>query len=179
MDVDSDDTHTVTINWGDGNSLVLTTADLTLVGTQYTLPALNHVYVDDGSYTITVTVQDAEGATASRTQTITVNNVPPLIADAAGTPLGNTLALPPGQEDTPIVFGLRGIDPGVSDVLQWSIISGPSQGTVTILPPWLESRSSFAIPRTRMCLGQIPSPFGSAMAMAALTPWWLTSTWPR
>lgn len=86
MDVDSDDTHTVTINWGDGNSLVLTTADLTLVGTQYTLPALNHVYVDDGSYTITVTVQDAEGATASRTQTITVNNVPPLIADAAGTP---------------------------------------------------------------------------------------------
>ncbi|QQE66990.1 hypothetical protein GFS31_36950 [Leptolyngbya sp. BL0902] len=139
IDVDRIDSHTVTINWGDGTTTTLTAADLTrtppVTGTTYTLPASTHVYADDGNFTVTVTVTDAAGATTTRTQTVTVNNVAPTILNEAGADPGGLLPTINGLEDTPLTFGLRAFDPGVTDILSWSISSPPSRGTVTILPP--------------------------------------------
>jgi PKD repeat protein len=73
------DQWTATVNYGDGSGV----QPLTLTGKTF---ALNHAYVDDGSYTVTVTVTetDAEAGTGSRTATVTVNNVAPTVAAFAG-----------------------------------------------------------------------------------------------
>lgn len=136
IDVDTGDSHTVTINWGDGNSTVLTAGDLTLnpLTNTYTLASSPHTYVDQGTYTLSVTVEDADGATVNRTQTITVNNVAPTILTEAGTDPGAALTTINGTEDTPLTFRLRATDPGVNDILQWSISAAPGKGSVTILP---------------------------------------------
>ncbi|MEY3297743.1 MAG: Hemolysin, plasmid, partial [Cyanobacteriota bacterium] len=137
IDVDTGDSHTVTINWGDGNSTVLTAGDLILNATTktYTLPASPHTYADEGTYTLSVTVEDADGATVNRTQTITVNNVNPTILTETGTDPGAALPTINGTEDTSLTFKLRASDPGVNDVLQWSISTAPTKGSVTLLPP--------------------------------------------
>jgi len=74
------DTHTVDINWGDGS------ADTTL---QLAADVLNfsalHRYIDDpagqpfGSFPITVTVTDNDGASGSLSTSIQVNDVPPTV----------------------------------------------------------------------------------------------------
>ncbi len=56
------------IDWGDGTSETIdedTIAD--------------HLYPDDGTFEVTLTVTDSDGATATRTATVTVDNVPPTI----------------------------------------------------------------------------------------------------
>ena len=77
------DTHIATIDWGNG-----TAVDTGLVtespfgppgdtaGADGTI-AGSHVYADNGTYTVTVTVTDDEGATTSDTLTVNVNNVAP------------------------------------------------------------------------------------------------------
>jgi len=82
------DTHTATIDWGDG-----TVPDVGVVtetpfgppgsasGADGTVSSSQHVYTDDGVYTVTVTVTDDEGLFGNDTLTVTVNNVAP-IADA-------------------------------------------------------------------------------------------------
>lgn len=135
IDVDNLDRHTVTIDWGDGTPVTaLAATDLTQTGTTYTLPPRSHTYADEGSYTVTVLVEDAAGAVTSRTQTITVNNVAPTILIPGTGPAGPSITLPLGQEDTPVLFSLGALDPGVTDTLQWRVSAAPNQGTVTILP---------------------------------------------
>ena len=55
---------------------------------------LSHIYADDGSYTITVTVTDSEGGQSSGTVLVSVTNVAPTSAD-------NTVTI---AEDTSYVF---------------------------------------------------------------------------
>jgi len=59
------DTWTATVDYGDGSGL----QPLQLTGNQFTL---DHVYSNDGTYTVTVTVSDDEGASGSDTASVTV-----------------------------------------------------------------------------------------------------------
>ena len=45
---------------------------------------VSHSFTDNGSYTVTATVRDDDGASTSSTMEVTVNNVAPTITDASG-----------------------------------------------------------------------------------------------
>jgi len=74
--------HTVTINWGDGTAN--TTLNLDPAAVEF---YSSHTYKDDNPtgtasdvYTISISATDNIGAPATRTTTITVNNVPPVVS---------------------------------------------------------------------------------------------------
>jgi hypothetical protein len=80
------DTWTATVDYGDGSGV----QPLTLVGKTY---QLNHLYDDNGSYTVTVTVSDGT-AVVSDQATMTVTNVAPTIGtktDDANVDEGSTI----------------------------------------------------------------------------------------
>jgi hypothetical protein len=66
------DTHTVTINWGDGSS-----SSLALAAGVGSFSGLSHQYLDEGNYTIQVTVADDDGSSTSAVTSLVVNNVAP------------------------------------------------------------------------------------------------------
>ncbi len=72
-DADVDDTWAATVNYGDGSP-----AQVLPLNPDNTF-ALSHTYVDDGNYTVTVTVNDNAGGSGSDTLTVTVNNVAPAV----------------------------------------------------------------------------------------------------
>ena len=79
VDAGKVDTHTATIDWGDGSPLENATVFFSngsgaLGGT--------HTYADDGNYTVTVTVLDDDGGSDTETFDVTVNNVPPVVVPA-------------------------------------------------------------------------------------------------
>ena len=63
---------TAIVDYGDGSGV----QPLSLSGTNF---SLNHVYKDNGIYTVTVSITDNQGATGSGTASVTVNNIPPTI----------------------------------------------------------------------------------------------------
>jgi hypothetical protein len=70
------DTHTATINWGDGTSSTGTVTETNGSGTV----TGSHVYSDAGSYTITLTVTDNNGASGNQSATASIANVPPSVS---------------------------------------------------------------------------------------------------
>jgi hypothetical protein len=70
------DTWTATVDYGDGSGVQA----LALSGKTFTL---NHVYADNGVYTVTVAVTDDNGGSGSDTVQVTVNNVAPTITGAS------------------------------------------------------------------------------------------------
>src|SRR5439155_27296522 len=69
------DTHTVVINWGDGSS-----STLNLAAGVTSISGLTHQYLDEsvsGSYCVIVTVTDDDGASASGSTSVAVNDVAP------------------------------------------------------------------------------------------------------
>jgi PKD repeat protein len=75
-DVGTLDTHTTTINWGDGSPVAAgSIAGSTVSGT--------HTYADNGNYTVTITVTDDDGGSNSDTVGAVIANVAPT-ADAGG-----------------------------------------------------------------------------------------------
>jgi hypothetical protein len=70
------DTHTVTINWGDGTS-----SSLSLAAGVQSFSGLSHQYLDEpgngSSYAISVAVTDDDGSSTSAGTSVTVNNVTP------------------------------------------------------------------------------------------------------
>jgi PKD repeat protein len=78
-DAGTGDTHTATIDWGDGSPAEAGTVDQandTVSG--------SHVYADNGGYTVQVTVTDDDGGVDSDTLIVTVNDVLPTNVDAHG-----------------------------------------------------------------------------------------------
>ncbi len=67
------DTHVVTIQWGDGSPNTV----LNLAAGVTTIPAQSHAYLDNGNYSIVVTVQDKDLASATQTATVAVANAVP------------------------------------------------------------------------------------------------------
>lgn len=87
-DADEGDTHTATVDWGDGSAL----ENLGTVASPF---SANHTYTSPGSYTATVTVNDgtdSDSATANITvnQTYTVGFEKPLVGSAPAELIGNT-----------------------------------------------------------------------------------------
>jgi hypothetical protein len=70
------DTHTATVDWGDGSGTQAVT--VTEANGSGTLSA-NHTFADNGVYTVRVTVIDDDGGSVSSTFQVTVNNVNPTL----------------------------------------------------------------------------------------------------
>ncbi|TPW17944.1 MAG: PDK repeat-containing protein, partial [bacterium] len=66
------DTHTATVDWGDGTTVAAAVLNNTLTA--------QHVYGDNGTYDVTVTVRDDEGAATSGAFKAVVSNAAPALA---------------------------------------------------------------------------------------------------
>lgn len=114
------DTWNGTIDYGDGSG----TQPLSIDGNKAF--AISHVYRDNGSYTVAVTVADGGGASGTAVFAVTVNNVAPLASNLALTP--NPVAVG-GTLSASVSF----TDAGVLDThaVQWSWGDGTTAaGTV-------------------------------------------------
>ena len=82
------DTHTATINWGDGINEAGTVSEVpfgppgSATGVTSTV-ANSHNYADNGSYTVEVCVTDDEGATTCQTAPIEITNAAPVLEAGA------------------------------------------------------------------------------------------------
>ena len=142
------DTHTATVDWGDGTS-----SNGTVDQSARTVSG-SHTFADDGTYTVAVTLVDNGGAQHVQTFQVVVANVPPTLTVASdrGTTSGTTLQIPnigvftdPGfdnpdatpptsesftyeinwGDDTPVDTGVPTIDvPGAPGVLTQGSIDG-------------------------------------------------------
>jgi hypothetical protein len=74
------DTHTATVDWGDGSGTQAVT--VTEANGSGTLSA-NHTFADNGVYTVRVTVIDDDGGQVFSTFEVTVNNVNPTLTGVA------------------------------------------------------------------------------------------------
>ena len=107
-DVGVNDVLTYTWGWGDATSNDAGTS-------------VAHTYAQDGTFTITATVDDGDGGSDSDTATVTVSNVAPTLSGSC--PAAAT-------EGTAAGFALGASDPGVLDILSWSL-SGSSSATLS------------------------------------------------
>ena len=79
------DTHTATVNWGDGSPIQAGAVSESPFGPPgSTLGADgsvfgSHLYIDDGVFTVTVTLTDDDGGSVATSLTITVRNTPPVV----------------------------------------------------------------------------------------------------
>lgn len=113
---------TATVDYGDGSA----PQPLTLSGTNF---SLSHVYKDNGSYTVTVSVTDNQGATGTGTAAVTVNNVAPTVGTVTVTPS-------PAHINSAVTASASFTDPGMLDThtATWNWGDGiTSTGTVTEL----------------------------------------------
>lgn len=104
----SDETFTYTIDWGDGSSSsgAVTNASSGPPGPSTGSVLAGHVYDDNGSYAVQITVEDDDGGEATTSTTVTVNNVAP--TPSIGGPTT-------GEEGSALAFTGSATDPGPDD----------------------------------------------------------------
>ena len=116
------DTHTATIDWGDGT---VEPAPVVEQGGAGTVSGISHVYLDDGTYTVTVTVMDDAQAIGETAFAVKVNNLAPVVLTASDLT---------GQEGENLDFAGSFSDAGILDThtatVDWSD-GTTSPGTVT------------------------------------------------
>ena len=123
------DTHTVSINWGDGSAIQTVDLDAGVLS----FSGISHQYLDNpagqptgGSYSISVTVADKDGATsAANTIGVEVDNVAP------GTP-GLNLTSTTISENGSTALGGSFTDPGTLDTHTVSINWGDGSAIQTV-----------------------------------------------
>ncbi|MFV2066526.1 MAG: PKD domain-containing protein, partial [Pirellulales bacterium] len=79
------DTHTAVVDWGDGTTSSGTVIESAGVG----VVEADHVFRDNGTYTVRATVRDDDGGTDSQTVLVVVENVAPTINDLRVTIAGS------------------------------------------------------------------------------------------
>ncbi|MDB4876641.1 MAG: non-specific endonuclease [Gemmatimonadetes bacterium] len=94
---DPDAGDALSYDWVFGDGTTATTTD----------PRPTHVFADNGTYTVKLTVRDAAGATSTATATVTVANVAPVMAFSAPQSVG---------EGSPIQISLAGQSDAAADV---------------------------------------------------------------
>ncbi len=117
-DPGTNDTHTASINWGDTTTSSGTVTETAGSGSV----TASHTYTAAGLYTVTVTVTDDNGGSASSSTIIRVNNPP---TASAGGPYS-------GVEGTPVTLNGTAFDPdGDPQMVSWTrtIVTAPA-GTV-------------------------------------------------
>lgn len=110
--LDDPQAHTIEINWGDGQTDVLTVDQWV-----FNFEA-SHVYGDDGDYTINVTLADSQGGTLDGSALVHVLNVDPTIG---------TINVGTGDEGQLIAFDATATDPG-DDTLTYTWDFGDGTG---------------------------------------------------
>jgi uncharacterized delta-60 repeat protein len=131
------DSHTATIDWGDG----VTASNVSIAQLSDTDYAINqqHRYLDDGVFTITLTVSDDDGGVTVWTHELTVDNVAPVILAAP-----NPVSLDPDfglvttdvlgdTYDSPVAVAVQSDGKILTLVSQFSF-SGPSSHLLRYLP---------------------------------------------
>jgi murein DD-endopeptidase MepM/ murein hydrolase activator NlpD len=111
-----EDTHTATIDWDDGSPVQNVTSAQIIAG-------VNHVYGDNGSYNIRVTVTDDDGGSGFDFAPVTVANVDPVLTlDTSGEisfPGGDYMVVESGAE---LPASADGTDAGSDDLtFTWSV----------------------------------------------------------
>jgi hypothetical protein len=108
-------------DFGDGNNTAKTPIS---PAAHVVLPMETHVYGDNGTFTVTLTVWDNVGDTGTNTTSITVNNVAPKITSAAPEP-------EPSDEGSTVWFNATATDPGSDDILTYTWNFGDGSPTET------------------------------------------------
>lgn len=111
-DVGTLDTHTATVDWGDGTGTQSVVVDQ---GTGFGSLSASHVYADNGTYTVTVTVIDDDLGSDTRTFEVTVLNVDPFL-----TGVDSPLGVREGQIFSLSELGVGLADPGFTNPLAGS-----------------------------------------------------------
>jgi len=84
---------TYAVSYGDGAT-----------DTPLTLRGVKHLYADNGTYTLTLTVRDSKGASDTKTTTVTIANVAPTILAGSLTGPAAPIPLAGGSASAPIFF---------------------------------------------------------------------------
>src|SRR5439155_16056859 len=88
-DPGADNPWTVEVNWGDASAT--TTFTVSVTGT---IPAKSHTYADNGTYTVQVKVTDKDGASDTKSFTVTVANLAPVVSAPANQSADEATAKP-------------------------------------------------------------------------------------
>ncbi len=131
-DPGSENAHTATIDWGDG------TVEAGSVAQATNRVSGSHVYQNDGSYTVTVTVDDGDGGVGSDTLTVTVRNVAPAVVQSANQTvdefhLFNNFLLATYTDPGPLDVHWPGAAPGTA--VDWGEGAGFETQQITLSEP--------------------------------------------
>jgi PKD repeat protein len=118
------DTHTATVDWGDGGgaqpgALVQGAGTGSVSG--------NHVYAQNGSFTVTVTVTDDDGGVGSDGFVVTVGNAPPVVNAGSDQSVTNGATV----NLAPATFTDAGVLDTHTATIDWGDGAGPQPATVT------------------------------------------------